>query len=77
MNTYHYTEDSYEQTILDLFKEMGYDYRYGPELEQETARDLEDVSISCITRKQLLVINRSHETTGDRRSHASIAYYSK
>ena len=29
MNTYHYTEDSYEQTILDLFKEMGYDYRYG------------------------------------------------
>lgn len=51
MNTYHYTEDSYEQTILDLFKEMGYDYRYGPELEQETARDLEDVSISCITRK--------------------------
>lgn len=57
MNTYHYTEDSYEQTILDLFKEMGYDYRYGPELEQETARDLEDVSISCITRKQLLVIN--------------------
>ena len=57
MNTYHYTEDSYEQTILDLFKEMGYDYRYGPELEQETARDLEDASISCITRKQLLVIN--------------------
>lgn len=37
MNTYHYTEDSYEQTILDLFKEMGYDYRYGPELEQENS----------------------------------------
>ncbi len=57
MNTYHYTEDSYEQTILDLFKEMGFDYHYGPELEQETARDLEDASISYITRKQLLVIN--------------------
>lgn len=23
MNTYHYTEDSYEQTILDLFKEWA------------------------------------------------------
>ena len=37
-NTFHFTEDSYEQSIISLFKGMGYEYHYGPELEAETGR---------------------------------------
>ena len=38
-NTFHFTEDSYEQSIISLFKGMGYEYHYGPELEAETGRE--------------------------------------
>lgn len=57
MSIYHYTEDAYEQTIMELFKEMGYECHYGPNLEQETDRDLQDTTISNITRQKLLEIN--------------------
>ncbi|MDD4291934.1 MAG: type I restriction endonuclease subunit R [Clostridia bacterium] len=30
-----YTEDSYEQSILELFKGMGYEYAYGPEIDRD------------------------------------------
>lgn len=35
-NTYHYTEDSYEHTIFDLFNEMGYEVLHGPDVDAET-----------------------------------------
>lgn len=56
-NTYHYTEDSYEQSILELFGEMGYEYHYGPELEEQTARDLHDSCIPGVLRDAMLRIN--------------------
>ena len=56
-NTFHFTEDSYEQSIISLFKEMGYEYHYGPELEAETGRELTDATIPGVLRKAMLVIN--------------------
>ncbi len=32
MSNERFTEDSYEQALIDLFKQMGYDYEYGPEM---------------------------------------------
>lgn len=56
-NTFHFTEDSYEQSIISLFKEMGYEYHYGPELEASTCRDLTDATIPGTLRKAMLLIN--------------------
>lgn len=44
-NTCHYTEDSDEQTILDLFDEMSYEVLHGPDVDTETGRDKADASI--------------------------------
>ena len=49
-NTFHFTEDSYEQSIISLFKGMGYEYHYGPELEAETGRELTDATIPGVLR---------------------------
>ena len=49
-NTFHFTEDSYEQSIISLFKEMGYEYHYGPDLEAETGRELTDATIPGVLR---------------------------
>lgn len=56
-NTFHFTEDSYEQSIISLFKEMGYEYHYGPELETDTCRELTDATIPGALRKAMLLIN--------------------
>ncbi|MCC8070582.1 MAG: type I restriction endonuclease subunit R [Bacteroidales bacterium] len=56
-NTYHYTEDSYEQSVLELFKELGYEYHYGPELEEQSGRDLHDSCIPGMLREAMLRIN--------------------
>ena len=56
-NTFYFTEDSYEQSIISLFKGMGYEYHYGPELEAETGRELTDATIPGVLRKAMLVIN--------------------
>lgn len=56
-NTYHYTEDSYEQTILDLFRELGYEALYGPDVNADTERDLSDATIPGVLREALLSIN--------------------
>ena len=55
-NTFHFTEDSYEQSIISLFKGMGYEYHYGPELEAETGRELTDATIPGVLRGQLMVM---------------------
>ena len=35
MSNERFTEDSYEQTLIKLFKDMGYDYVYGPDMERD------------------------------------------
>ena len=61
-NTFHFTEDSYEQSIISLFKEMGYECHYGPELEADTSRDLTDATIPGALRKAMLLINGTDKT---------------
>ena len=56
-STYHYTEDSYEQTILDLFGELGYDVLHGPDVDAQTGRDLTDATIHDELRAGMLRIN--------------------
>ena len=56
-NTYHYTEDSYEQTVLDLFRELGYEVMYGPEVEMQTGRELTNATIPGKLREAMLRIN--------------------
>lgn len=56
-DTFHFTEDSYEQSIISLFKEMGYEYHYGPDLEADSDRDLSDATIPGALRKAMLAIN--------------------
>ncbi len=56
-NTYHYTEDSYEQTILDLFGELNYDVLHGPDVDAETSRDQTDATIPEKLRETMLHIN--------------------
>ncbi len=55
--TFHFTEDSYEQTIISLFKDMGYEYHYSPELDADTRRELTDSTIPGALRKAMLAIN--------------------
>lgn len=62
-NTYHYTEDSYEQTILDLFGELGYEVLYGPDVDAETGRDLTDATIPGKLREAMLCINGPDKVT--------------
>lgn len=35
MSTIIFSEDSYEQTLIDLFQRLGYDYEYGPNMERD------------------------------------------
>ena len=35
MSTNQFTEDSYEQTLIDLFKRMGYQYECGYDVERD------------------------------------------
>lgn len=30
-----FNEDSYEQSIIELFQNLGYDYYYGPDIERD------------------------------------------
>ena len=55
--TFHYTEDSYEQTILDLFRELDYEVLHGPDVDASTGRDLSDATIPDFLRKAMLRIN--------------------
>ena len=61
-NTYHYTEDSYEQTILELFKEMGYEVLHGPEVDSATEREVSDATIPWKLREAMLRINGSDKS---------------
>lgn len=61
-NTFHYTEDSYEQTILDLFRELDYEVLHGPDVDADTGRDLADATIPGKLREAMLRINGAEKT---------------
>lgn len=50
-----FTEDTYEQAIIELFENMGYDHLYAPDLERDYSSPLLDVEL----RNSLVRINRS------------------
>lgn len=51
-----YSEDSYEKTLIDLFKsELGYDYKYGPDID----RDYRDPLLVDVLRDSLRICNSS------------------
>lgn len=46
-----YNEDSYEQSIIQLFQEMGYDHRYGPDVERDYRSPLFDAEVEAAVRR--------------------------
>ena len=46
-----FTEDTYEQAIIELFENMGYDHLYAPDMERDyTSPFLDDVLKDSLTR---------------------------
>ena len=37
-----FTEDTYEQAIIELFENMGYDYLYAPDMDRDYSSPLLD-----------------------------------
>lgn len=62
MTSYHYTEDSYEQTILELFGDMGYEVLHGPDVDAATERELTDATIPGKLREAMLRINGTEKS---------------
>ena len=60
---YNYTEDSYEQAVLDLFRDMGYEVMHGPEVDAATGRELTDATIPGKLREAMLRINGNDKAT--------------
>ena len=49
-----FTEDTYEQAVIELFENMGYDHLYAPEME----RDYTSPLLDSVLRDSLVRINR-------------------
>ena len=49
-----FTEDTYEQAIIELFENMGYEHLYAPDLERDYSSPLLDFAL----RDCLVCINR-------------------
>ena len=49
-----FTEDTYEQAIIELFENMGYDHLYAPDFD----RDYTSPLLDSILRDSLVHINR-------------------
>ena len=49
----HFTEDSFEQALIELFKELGYNYKYGPDID----RDLQEPLLLDSVQESLCRIN--------------------
>ena len=50
-----FTEDTYEQAIIELFENMGYDHLYAPEVD----RDYTSPLLDSVLRDSLVRINRN------------------
>lgn len=57
LNPYHYTEDAYEQALLEIFDSLGYQLLYGPAVDAATGRDREDATLPGELREAMLRIN--------------------
>jgi type I restriction enzyme R subunit len=53
MSNERFTEDSYEQALIDLFKRMDYDYEYGPDMERDYREPVDKEEL----RKDLIWVN--------------------
>lgn len=53
MSNERFTEDSYEKTLIDLFKRMGYEYEYGPDIERDYREPVDKEEL----RKNLIWVN--------------------
>ena len=53
MATTIFTEDTYEQALIALFKELGYNYKYGPDI----VRDYSNPLLLDVLRESLLRLN--------------------
>lgn len=49
-----FTEDTYEQAIIELFENMGYDHLYAPDMDRDYSSPLLDTEL----RNSLIRINR-------------------
>ena len=57
MSINQFTEDSYEQTLIDLFQRMGYQYECGYDVErdfQSTAALCREITLKDVARIPLL-----------------------
>ena len=46
-----FTEDTYEQAIIELFENMGYEHLYAPDLERDYSSPLLDFMLrDCLVR---------------------------
>ena len=51
MSNERFTENDYEQALIDLFKQMGYEYEYGPDIERDYREPVnKDVLRECLAR---------------------------
>ena len=55
MSNERFTEDSYEQTLIELFQQMGYTYEKGPEMERDYREPVDKEEL----RKCLYPINKN------------------
>ena len=43
-----FTEDTYEQAIIELFENMGYDHLYAPDLDRDYSSPLLDMVVQAV-----------------------------
>ena len=66
MSTNQFTEDSYEQTLIDLFKRMGYQYECGYDVERDFREPwyVADLQQSLRNPRPWITLRRDREETG-------------
>ena len=52
MSSSIFTEDSYEQALIELFKQMGYQYEYGPDVERDYREPFNAADLKAALRRQ-------------------------
>ena len=63
-----FTEDTYEQAIIELFENMGYDHLYAPDMDRDYSSPLLDAEL----RNSLVRINRGLPVDLLRNSHFDV-----
>ena len=51
MNDERFTEEKYEQALIELFQSLGYDYEYGPDMERDYREPVDKEELqNCLQR---------------------------